>query len=165
MNHHTMLTSEDQIQIASRGSHLAAVEQQLTYFKKGFPYLKVLRAATIGDGIIKLETKKSSEIIAQYMHLIDAGLKPVKFVPASGAASRMFQILFAFSELADTNNKAYDLLQEEQFKNVNLFFDQLSKFAFYKKLIAALNGELMQNGRLKYVALSRSTKKSYINIC
>ncbi len=153
MNHHTMLTSEDKIQIASRGSHLADVEQQLAYFKKGFPYLNVLRPATLGDGIIKLEAKKSSETIACYMQLIEAGLKPVKFVPASGAASRMFQILFAFSELADTNDKAYNLLQEEQFKNVNLFFDQLSKFAFYKKLIAALDGELMQNGRLKYVEI------------
>jgi len=153
MNHHTMLTAEDKKQIASRGSHIADVEQQLTYFKKGFPYLKVLRPATIGDGIIKLGAKKSSETITNYKKLTDAGLRPVKFVPASGAASRMFQLLFSFAELANTNEKAYDLLQEERFKNVNLFFDQLSRFAFYKKLAKALNGELMQNGRLKYVEI------------
>src|ERR1035437_671566 len=135
-----MFTAEDIQQIEKRGSSLAEIEKQVDHFRKGFPYLKVLRPATAGDGIIRLDEEKVSEAVKLFTQKVQKGLKPVKFVPASGAASRMFQLLFAFAEAIDSNEKAVELLGEAHFKNVKHFFDQLTNFAFYEKLVAELGG-------------------------
>ena len=145
-----MFTIKDIEQIEKRGSSLPEIEKQISHFKKGFPYLKVLRPATIGDGIIRLDEEKVSAAVKQFTQKVQEGLKPVKFVPASGAASRMFQSLFAFAEAADTNEKAIELLADTRFKNAKQFFDQLSDFAFYEKLVAALDGIKTPDGTLKY---------------
>ena len=138
-----MFTKNDLEQIINRGSNLQEIEKQISHFRKGFPFLKVLRPATVGDGIIRLEDSKVSLAVKQFTQKVGEGLKPAKFVPASGAASRMFQSLFSFAEEAgNSNEKAARLLLEDRFKSVGQFFDQLSKFAFYKKLTSALEGKL-----------------------
>ena len=145
-----MFTNKDIEQIENRGSILHEIEKQIIHFRKGFPYLKVLRPATIGDGIILMDEEKVSKAVKQFTQKIQEGLKPVKFIPASGAASRMFQSLFAFAEAADTNEKAFELLGEDRFKAVKQFFDKLTDFAFYEKLSADLDGTKTENGHLKY---------------
>jgi len=50
-----MFTKNDLEQIINRGSNLQEIEKQISHFRKGFPFLKVLRPATVGDGIIRLE--------------------------------------------------------------------------------------------------------------
>ena len=145
-----MFTNKDIEQIKSRGSSLDEVENQITHFRKGFPFLKVLRPATIGDGIILLDKDKVSVAVKQFTEKVAEGLKPAKFVPASGAASRMFQSLFSFAEVADSNEKAAELLHEDKFKSVAQFFNQLANFAFYKKLLVSLDGRLTENGELMY---------------
>ena len=145
-----MFSNKDIEQITKRGSSLPEIENQLNHFRKGFPYLKVLRPATIGDGIIRLDEEKVSVAVRQFTQKVGEGLKPAKFVPASGAASRMFQSLFSFAEVADSNEKAKELLREERFKSVAQFFDQLADFAFYKKLSASLNDQLTENGEPRY---------------
>ena len=146
-----MFTKNDLEQIINRGSNLEEIEKQISHFRKGFPFLKVLRPATVGDGIIRLEDSKVTLAVKQFTQKVGEGLKPAKFVPASGAASRMFQSLFSFAEEAgNSNEKAARLLLEDRFKSVGQFFDQLSKFAFYKKLTSALEGKLSENNRLRY---------------
>lgn len=145
-----MFINNDIEQIEKRGSSLPEIEKQLVHFKKGFPYLKVLRPATIGDGIIRIDEEKVSEAVKEYTKKVHAGLKSVKFVPASGAASRMFQSLFAFAEAANTNEKAIELLDKAEFKNAKQFFDKITDFAFYEKLSAALGGIKGPDGSLKY---------------
>ena len=145
-----MFSNKDIEQITKRGSSLPEIENQLNHFRKGFPYLKVLRPATIGDGIIRLDEGKVSVAVQQFTQKVGEGLKPAKFVPASGAASRMFQSLFSFAEAADSNEKAKELLREERFKSVVQFFNQLADFAFYKKLSVSLNGQLTENGEPRY---------------
>jgi len=146
-----MFTKNDLEQIISRGSNLQEIEKQISHFRKGFPFLKVLRPATVGDGIIRLDDTRVSLAVKQFTQKVGEGLQPAKFVPASGAASRMFQLLFSFAEEAgNSNQKAAALLPEDRFKSVRTFFDQLSKFAFYKKLIAALDEKLSENNQLRY---------------
>lgn len=145
-----MFTNQDIEQIKTRGSNLQEIEIQINHFRKGFPFLKVLRPATIGDGIIRLDDTKVSTAVTQFTDKVRQGLKPAKFVPASGAASRMFQSLFSFAESADSNDKAAELLLEQRFKSVRQFFNQLADFAFYRKLSNALGGQLTENGRLRY---------------
>ncbi len=145
-----MFSNKDTEQIKARGSTLKEIENQITHFRKGFPFLKVLRPATISDGIIRLDQESVSDAVIKFTQKVREGMKPAKFVPASGAASRMFQSLFSFAEVANTNEKADELLRSERFKSVLQFFSQLSDFAFYKKLTASLEGQLAVNGQPKY---------------
>jgi len=145
-----IFTAKDIQQIETRGCSLPEIEKQIDHFIKGFPYLKVLRPATVGDGIIRLDDKKVSEAVKLFTRKVQGGLKPVKFVPASGAASRMFQTLFSFAEAAVSNQKAKELLSEAHFKKVKHFFDKLTDFAFYEKLVALPAGIKDADGNLKY---------------
>ena len=90
-----MFTKEDLEQIKSHSLTLEQVEAQIENFRKGFPYLKVIRPAAAGDGVLVMD----EEQIARAQERYDAEVKQlrvVKFVPASGAATRMFKELFEF---------------------------------------------------------------------
>ena len=89
-----MFSEKDKLQIKSRGSDLNTILQQIENFKKGFPFLQVEEAASVENGIIKLDKEKLKKRCDFYDEKIEHGIKPLKFVPASGAASRMFKALF-----------------------------------------------------------------------
>lgn len=73
----------------------AALETQLKNFREGFPFLPVTRAASCGDGIRVLDAAGIEQAAARYDRAKEY-LRVVKFVPASGAATRMFKDLFEF---------------------------------------------------------------------
>lgn len=73
----------------------AALETQLKNFREGFPFLPVMRAASCGDGIRVLDAAGIEQAAARYDRAKES-LRVVKFVPASGAATRMFKDLFEF---------------------------------------------------------------------
>ncbi|UFH55168.1 DUF4301 family protein [Spirosoma sp. KNUC1025] len=119
-----MFTEQDQDQILAQGATLDQIDQQIDHFVQGFPYLNVIKAATIGDGIVRV----NEEQIPAYIHRFDAAAHErdlVKFVPASGAATRMFKSLFA-------------ALDGKSDKSVDEVFVRLTDFAFYEDLKAAM---------------------------
>lgn len=73
----------------------AALETQLKNFREGFLFLPVTRAASCGDGIRVLDAAGIEQAAARYDRAKES-LRVVKFVPASGAATRMFKDLFEF---------------------------------------------------------------------
>ena len=94
-------------QLGERGIDTATVEQQLERFSTGFPSLEIEAAATPGNGItILTEAEQEGAEKRWQMYLADGGTV-VKFVPASGAASRMFKALFEFAD-GDTDEAAAD---------------------------------------------------------
>jgi hypothetical protein len=113
-NEHTMpLTHEDLEFIKKRGSTPENVEEQIKNFERGFPFIKLERAASINDGILQL----SEESLQKYIALYDTESqqkKIIKFVPASGAASRMFKDLFQFAAEPSKENPSYEVLQNNQ---------------------------------------------------
>ena len=128
-----MFSEQDKIQIEKRGSDLNTVAGQIKNFKTGFPFLHVEEAATEGNGIIRLDETAVRRSIEKYEHGVASGIKPVKFVPASGAASRMFKLLFeALQECVPCKNP-----------EVKQFVENIEKFAFYDDLKAIIekNGE------------------------
>ena len=122
-----MLSPKDLEQIERKGISEQQIKKELEEFKTGFPFLKLDAAASIGNGIIAT----SAEDVKRYTEAWNAykaeGKKIVKFVPASGAASRMFKNMFAFLT-AD-----YDVPTTDFEKT---FFDDVVKFAFYPALNA-----------------------------
>jgi hypothetical protein len=98
-----MFTAKDKETISSKGLTLEDVEKQLRYFRQGFPPLDILGPAVPGNGI----TCFSKEEQNRYAGIYDAwNGSRIKFVPASGAASRMFMDLFKARELLQSGNQA-----------------------------------------------------------
>jgi len=122
-----MLSENDLKLIKEKGINLKQVENQLNIFKKGILPIDITRAATIGNGIKKFTEGEENKFIEFYDNFIcKATLQ--KFVPASGAASRMFKDVFAF-----LNDKKTDI-NDENYAVVKAFFDHLHLFAFYQDL-------------------------------
>lgn len=82
-------TAQDQQQIEARGLTLAEAEDQLRQLRDGFPAVDLDRPATLGDGILRLEPAEMPALMEAYQ-AAQRGGRVMKFVPASGAASRMF---------------------------------------------------------------------------
>lgn len=128
-----MLSAADKKQIEERGSSLEVVAQQIKNFETGFPFAKVAKAATIGDGLIRLSEDKVDEL-AEHYEAISKSLAVQKFVPASGAASRMFKALFEYkTELEEGTAEAPK-------GDLHDFFDCLPEFAFYQDLAESMGG-------------------------
>lgn len=122
-----MLTQQDVKQISARGITVQNVEKQLDEIKKGFPFLKIVAPASIGKGIMEVGEEAREHYIKVWEEYINGAHRIMKFVPASGAASRMFKGLFAFLD-ADYDVPTTDFEVE--------FFENRRKFAFKKALCA-----------------------------
>ncbi len=124
-----MLTHEDKELLAKKGISEEKIAEQLACFEKGFPYLKLSAAASVENGgIMKAEDKDFERYLAAWNAYKDGEKKIVKFVPASGAASRMFKNMFEFLG-ADYDKSTTDFEKK--------FFDHIHDFAFYNDLNAA----------------------------
>lgn len=124
-----MMTEKDKQQLAAKGISEERLAAQLACFAKGFPYLKLSAAASTEKGILAPSETEQQEYMAAWDAYTGSGLhKVVKFVPASGAASRMFKDMFAFAD-AD-----YDVPTTDFEKK---YFDRLEDAAFYADLDAA----------------------------
>ncbi len=106
-----MIKPSDERQLADRGVSLDEARRQLELLA-GARYMKLVRPCTVGDGIRRLGEEEMPELHAQHAEAARAG-RFVKFVPASGAASRMFDALSA---------------------NLGTFIEQLRRFPFCKEL-------------------------------
>ncbi len=120
-----MFTKEDLALLRRKNISQQQIDAQLDCFKNGFPFLKILSAASIEKGILRVPKADEEEYRIAWRDSLDTGKKITKFVPASGAASRMFKDLFAFVE---AENDA----PESTF--VKTFFNNIEKFAFYDAL-------------------------------
>ena len=123
-----MLTPEDIKEIASKGISEETFEEQLNRFKTGFPYLKIKAVASVGNGIMRLDGEEEQSCQQAWDKFLTDGGTVEKFVPASGAASRMFKNLFEFVS-AGVEEPTTDFMKS--------FFAGIENFAFYKALDTA----------------------------
>ena len=137
-----MFSTSDIIQFNDRGTLTETVEKQINCYKNRFPFMNLFSPATLENGgIVSLAENE----IANFCEIYDENLskiKVVKFVPASGAASRMFKSLFSFRENYDVSGKAYNnYLADTSFNSVYKFIQDIKSFAFYNDLTNALSNE------------------------
>lgn len=92
----TQFTAADLEQLKEKGISREAVEAQLERFRTGFPYLKIDSPSALGAGIIEIDKSLAAACREEWDEYLASGGDLLKFVPASGAASRMFKALFAF---------------------------------------------------------------------
>lgn len=151
------LSAQDQALLEKKGISEEKLQNQLDCFKKGFPYLELSAAASVEKGIVA----PTPEEKAAYLKAWDAytqtkGHDVVKFVPASGAASRMFKDVFAFVD-AEYNTPETDFEKT--------FFARIKDAAFYAELDATCHklhnagiDTLMADGKYKEVAAAMLSK-------
>ncbi len=144
-----MFTQEDLQVFASRGITKDKIERQLKCFETGFPYLQLKASASVKDGIMVIDENQAEQYSNKWDQYLASKHTIVKFVPASGAASRMFKNLFEFLDAE------YDVPTTEFEKK---FFDNIEQFAFYEALSDAcfmLYSEdidtLLENGKYKEI--------------
>ncbi len=119
------MNKQDLEQIKERNVTEEQVERQVAQLKRGTTFVKLIRPATIGDGILKMSPEQVDEMNKTF----DADKEYyqfTKFVPASGAASRMFKDLFAFIE------------NGVETKFTEIFFAHIHSFAFFDDLNEAV---------------------------
>jgi hypothetical protein len=152
-----ILSEKDLQQIAQRGISAAQIETQLQQVATGFPFLRLEAAAAVGNGIVAPTAEERKTYVEAWEQYKAEGHGVVKFVPASGAASRMFKNMFAFVD-AD-----YDVPTTDFEKK---FFGEIEKFAFYDALDAVCQKNegkgikaLMAEGNYKAVAANMLKKE------
>ncbi len=135
------LSENDKKQIRLMGFDFNNVILQLKQFSKGTPFLKLNRPATINDGIKRLSKSETVELVDIYNQKA-VKQKLMKFIPASGAATRMFKVLIYFHKHYPDKKKSVLKIEAEQGdENSRLmldFIENLDKFAFYEDLKLAL---------------------------
>lgn len=140
-----MFTQKDLEQINSMGIDPLKVENQIENFRNGFPFIRLSAPATTGNGLISFTEKEANKLDA-YFDENKNDYDILKFVPASGAASRMFKHLLAFkNEFKGSAEEIAALEAEDNSNSVGYFFKNLKKFAFYealKKVIRENNLEM-----------------------
>ena len=124
-----MFSQNDINQIESHGLSVEAVEKQIENFRNGFPSLPVVRAAAGGDGVRQLTDEERTNAIANY-EAQSKELRTIKFVPASGAATRMFKELFEYVN------------DDKRTAGIDKLIVNLEKFAFFPELASFLQPQI-----------------------
>lgn len=135
----TSMFSEQNLQeIAQRGVQLSQVEKQLKRFEIGFKPMNIVAPATLENGIKHFSDKEIKDF-ANYYDSQKENKTIVKFIPASGAASRMFKMLFGLLNEYDGSEASYQkLFSKTGLHSAKNFIDEIEKFAFYDELKSAL---------------------------
>ena len=158
MNH--MFTEKDLALFSKKGLSLSQIESQIKAFETGFPFLNIAAAASPNKGITMLQNSQLDDLLNDWDKYLATNATILKFVPASGAASRMFKDLFEFVDgpSETPNNKA-----------IQQFFDDINKFAFVDELnekcisnTGMSINELMTQGKYKTI-ISTLLDKSGLN--
>lgn len=132
-----MFSASDREQLAKQGINDEQIEWQLNIFRKGISFINLQRPAIPGDGILLISVEEKKRLIRRYSSAVHTD--KMKFIPASGAASRMFKALYEYIE----KNLREDVPSDRM---VSQFFDGLGSFAFYDDLdtVAGKNRESLK---------------------
>ena len=146
MSEKNQFTEVDLSLIRKKGISIEVIEEQIERFRKGFGHVSLADIATIGNGILKLSEEEEADF-EQRFNTYDGVI--VKFVPASGAASRMFKHLFEILKKLENQDP---LLSIQSDKLTFQFFKELDSFAFFsdlKMVFEKNNGYSLEEAQLK----------------
>jgi hypothetical protein len=120
-----MFTPQDLEQLNQKGITQQQLQQQLEAFKTGFPCLRLSAAATKQRGINVVTAEERKSFLKTWKKYLATNPRVVKFVPASGAASRMFKNLYAFLDGSE---------EQPNDEFIRQFFAQIHQYAFFSAL-------------------------------
>jgi hypothetical protein len=134
-----MLSKIDLKYLSKKGITPEQIKQQIQHFSHGFPILDIIKPAVVKDGIKQL-TEKTLEEKLKVFEKSSKKLKLLKFVPASGAATRMFKTLYdAINSYNNSQEEYLRITTDNSFQSINYFCKNLQNFAFYHDLKDAID--------------------------
>ena len=134
-----IFTEQDKKFLQQRNMQPNKVLGQIDNYRKGFPFVELHEAASLKHGITQLSSKKMDDMVSVFEDFASDN-EIVKFVPASGAASRMFKNLFEFrNSYRGTYDDQLELLKDKGPDSVYYFFEHIEEFAFFPDLLDAFD--------------------------
>ncbi|MFA9190472.1 DUF4301 family protein [Flavobacterium sp. FZUC8N2.13] len=150
------LLEQDFEQINLHGVSLENIQKQLVIFKKGIAKMELLEAATVGNGIVKLTDEEFVEK-ATFFDEHKSNLKLLKFVPASGAASRMFKFLTVFLNEFNIEKESINAyINRKKDTKLPVFIVGMEKLPFFDSIYKKLKEEFSN-----FDSLTRDYKNYY----
>jgi len=130
-------SAQDLALFEKKGISKQQIEKQIRQFNHGFPFVTLYAPAIPGHGIKVYEEGETDKYIRLFENHIN-GKKLVKFVPASGAATRMFKHLYELLESESEESMLMKLERDQSFNSAFHFLNNLNQFAFHEHLSAIL---------------------------
>lgn len=131
-------SERDKSQIKRRGITPEKVEQQIAIFERGNVVVNIREAATLKNGILAISDEEKQRLISFYEGQKDK-LDILKFVPASGAATRMFKAFYNFlNEFDPEEEDLEDYVERKNDPKLELFFSRMKDLAFYEDALKIL---------------------------
>ena len=128
------LTAFDKLLIEEKGIEINKLQYQLELFKKGVKPIELIRPATLNDGILSFSKDEAIKYVSIYQKKKNT-VDILKFVPASGAATRMFSFLSKFINEYNPEKQTFEeYILESNNVETKIFFTHLSQFAFFDEL-------------------------------
>ncbi|MDB2494589.1 DUF4301 family protein [Flavobacteriaceae bacterium] len=128
------LSKADIEQFRKHGLTPENIHQQLKIFSEGIPFVKIVKAGSIGNGIESISEVDQNRLV-EFYELNNQKKEIVKFVPASGAATRMFQFLFMFLNEFNPNETSFEnYINKKENKLLETFIKSLKDFAFFSSV-------------------------------
>ncbi|AXT62198.1 DUF4301 family protein [Aquimarina sp. AD10] len=162
------ITDKDIKLIKSKGLTIDKVLSQVEIFKNGIPFVALRSAATLDNGILKFTEHYQSELTKLYNSRM-SNLETIKFVPASGAATRMFKDLFRFLDNYHSEKESLNSYTNHEKANaIRLFLIGLEKFPFYATVMEKIKSaypkfDSLSEGRQVYIFVEMMLKEKGLN--
>ncbi|MGB5821762.1 MAG: DUF4301 family protein [Saonia sp.] len=156
-------SENDLLQLSKKGIAENKVLDQLETFKEGIPFVRLENAAVVSKGISKFSSDEEKRLIQNFDNA-KSDLSLLKFVPASGAASRMFKALFNFLETFEPKKedlKTY--LERTGDKDIATFFDHLKEFPFYEDVMTKISGKTVSEDEERYLFVKEMLLEDGLN--
>ena len=157
------LSPKDLEQLDSKGISKEKVARQIATFKEGIPFVDLVKAAVVGNGILRFSEKDQHDLI-QYFEGHRSGLDLLKFVPASGAASRMFKAMFNFLDAYDPATESLSVYVERTGdKEAEKFILNMSKLPFYDLIMERIKGKAADQNEEAYLFVKEMLSEDGLN--
>ncbi|MBU3028118.1 DUF4301 family protein [Zobellia galactanivorans] len=157
------LTENDLALLAKKGISEKKVNEQIETFKEGIPFVQLEKAVTIGEGLSKFTPSEEKDLIQKF-EASSTGLSLLKFVPASGAASRMFKALFNFLDAYDPKEESLEAYFERtDDKAMKAFSEGITDFAFYDLVKQRIAGKTSSKDEELYLFVKEMMSEDGLN--
>lgn len=157
------LSQQDLAQIQKKGISKEKVENQIETFKAGIPFVKLKKAAVVSDGILRFSEEEQKELV-QLFEDERTEMDLLKFVPASGAASRMFKAMFNFLDAYDSSKeKLSDYIERTGDSAVKQFSESLENLPFYNLIMQRISGKTVNKDEEVYLFVKEMLVEQGLN--
>ncbi|MDF0715116.1 DUF4301 family protein [Muricauda sp. 334s03] len=157
------LSPKDLEQLDSKGISKEKVANQIQTFKEGIPFVQLSQAAVVGNGILRFSEKEQLDLL-QYFEDNRKDLELLKFVPASGAASRMFKAMFNFLDSYDpSEEKLSEYIERTGDTDAKKFTENLSDFPFHELIMSRIEGKASSKDEEAYLFVKEMLSEEGLN--